>query len=42
MKVKARVQYSDLKLDGLKTEKSQQNTFLTLRNEIMKKRLFHN
>jgi len=36
MKKKAEEQFSDPKLDGLKMEKSQRNSSLTLRKGIMK------
>lgn len=38
----AKAQYSDQRLDGLKKEKSLQNIFSTLREEIMTKRFYHN
>ena len=42
MKLMARAQYSDQRLDGLKKEKSLQNISLTLRKETTTKRLYHN
>ena len=42
MKLMARAQYSDRRLDGLKKAKSRQNISLTLRKEIMRKRFYHN